>query len=139
MKHPICRIPSLAVLFTLVALAVRTFAADDAAARWKQYEPSFQAFADEDRAKPPKRGGILFDHYNALVRAYCESTPHHTFIDINPALVDANGHPRLDLYKPDKLHFHLESYEVFAAVIKPVLERVWREVSASSLSPAKGR
>ena len=104
MKHPTCRIPNLAVLFTLVALVPPVFAADDAAARWKQYEPSFQAFADEDRAKPPKQGGFLF--------------------------VGS---------KPDKLHFHLDSYKVFAAVIKPVLERVWREVSASSLSPAKGR
>ena len=71
------------------------------------------------------------DHYNALARAYCASTPRRHFIDLNPALVDASGHPRLELYKSDKLHFHPPSYEVFAAVIKPVLERLWREVVAA--------
>lgn len=66
------------------------------------------------------------DHYNALARAYCAATPNHGFIDINPALVDAAGHPRLDLYQDDRLHFHPRTYaKVFTAVIKPVLERAW--------------
>ena len=74
------------------------------------------------------------DHYNALVRAYCAATPGRTFVDVNPALVDANGHPRLDLYIADKLHFHPPAYVAFTAIIKPVLERVWAEVNAA---PAK--
>ena len=36
------------------------YAADDAAKRWTQYEPSFKAFAEADLAKPPVKGGILF-------------------------------------------------------------------------------
>jgi lysophospholipase L1-like esterase len=68
------------------------------------------------------------DHYNALARAYCESNAGRTFVDLNPQLVDASGHPRLDLYKDDKLHFHPAAYERFTAVIKPVLERLWSEV-----------
>jgi lysophospholipase L1-like esterase len=72
------------------------------------------------------------DHYNALVRAYCTATPHHTFVDINPALVDSNGHPRLDLYRDDKLHFHPPAYEVFSATIRPVVERLWTEVNATA-------
>ncbi|MSU48770.1 MAG: hypothetical protein EXS37_06740 [Opitutus sp.] len=71
------------------------------------------------------------DHYNALVRAYCAATPLHTFIDINPALVDAAGHPRLDLFRNDKLHFHPPAYVAFTAIIKPVLERVWAEANAA--------
>jgi lysophospholipase L1-like esterase len=222
------------LLFLLPVCALA--AADDAAKRWAQYEPSFRAFAEQDRAKPPVKGGTLFvgssifrqwtdvpammaplpvlnrafggsrtgdqlarfdqvilpyapkvvvyycgsndlkakpadgpevifgrfrefsqrlraaqpatrliyvsatrspdrvplweqvDHYNALARAYCAATPGHTFVDINPALVDANGHPRLDLYRDDKLHFHPPAYVAFTAIIKPVLERVWREV-----------
>jgi lysophospholipase L1-like esterase len=72
------------------------------------------------------------DHYNALVRAYCAATPDHTFIDINPALVDADGRPRLDLYRDDRLHFHPPAYEAFTAIIKPVLARVWAEANAGS-------
>jgi lysophospholipase L1-like esterase len=75
------------------------------------------------------------DHYNALVRAYSAATPGHTFIDINPALVDADGRPRLELYKDDKLHFHPPAYVLFAQIIKPVLERVWREVEGNATAP----
>ncbi len=68
------------------------------------------------------------DHYNALARAYCAATPHRHFVDLNPLLVDAQGHPRLDLYRDDKLHFHPPAYDQFAARIRPVLEKLWREV-----------
>jgi lysophospholipase L1-like esterase len=69
------------------------------------------------------------DHYNALARASCATTPNRLFVDVNPALVDAAGHPRLDLYKEDKLHFHPPAYVEFTRVIRPVLERVWADVS----------
>jgi lysophospholipase L1-like esterase len=71
------------------------------------------------------------DHYNALVRAYCAATPGHTFVDVNPALVDANGHPRLELYRDDKLHFHPPAYVEFTRIIRPVLEREWQAVQAA--------
>lgn len=227
---------SLRATWLFLLLPCLGLAADDAAKRWAQYEPSFKVFAQLDAANPPVKGGILFvgssifrqwttvpeqmaplpvlnrafggsrtgdqlarfdqiipvyqpkvvvyycgsndlkakpadapdvifsrfrefserlrkvrpatrliyvtatrspdrvpiwdqvDHYNALARAYCAATPHRQFIDLNPALVDANGHPRLELYKDDKLHFHPPAYEAFTAIIKPVLEAVWREV-----------
>ncbi len=79
------------------------------------------------------------DHYNALARAYCAATPHHTFVDVNPALVDRNGHPRLDLYLADKLHFHPPAYVDFTRIIKPVLTRVWAEVEAETAAKAAVR
>ena len=227
-------------LVLLIVLPWSARAADEAAKRWAQYEPSFKAFAEADRVQPPRQGGILFvgssifrqwttvpeqmaplpvlnrafggsrtgdqvarfdqlipvyapkivvyycgsndlkagttpedpaaifarfkafseklratnpasrlvfvsstrspdrvarweqvDHYNALVRAYCAATPHHTFIDLNPVLVDAMGHPRLELYVADKLHFKPEAYVAFTAVIKPVLTQLWAEVNAT--------
>lgn len=231
-------------LVLLLLLPWIAHAADDARKRWEQYEPSFKAFAEADRAQPPRKGGILFvgssifrqwttvgeqmaplpvlnrafggsrtgdqlarfdhlipvyapkivvyycgsndlkagatpedpaaifarfrgfseklratrpetrlvfvsstrspdrvprweqvDHYNGLVRAYCAATPHHTFIDINPALVDASGHPRLELYVADKLHFKPAAYVEFTNIIKPVLTRLWAEVN----EPGVGR
>ena len=74
------------------------------------------------------------DHYNALARAYCAATAHHTFVDLNPALVDRDGRPRLELYRDDKLHFHPPAYEAFTAIIRPVLERLSAEVSAVPVS-----
>jgi lysophospholipase L1-like esterase len=79
------------------------------------------------------------DHYNGLVRAYCAATPQHTFVDINPALYDHDGKPRLELYRNDKLHFHPPAYVEFAAIIKPVLTRVWAEVTASGPPPPAKR
>jgi lysophospholipase L1-like esterase len=74
------------------------------------------------------------DHYNALARAYCAATVGHTFIDVNPALVDAAGSPRVELYKTDRLHFNPPAYLAFTALIKPVLERIWRESSTAESS-----
>jgi lysophospholipase L1-like esterase len=65
------------------------------------------------------------DHFNALARAYCEADPRRTFVDLNPVIVDDAGHPRLELFKPDKLHYHPAAYEEFAARLRPVLARVW--------------
>lgn len=48
----------LLVLFLILPCLVR--AADDADKRWTQYEPSFKAFAEADRAQAPVKGGILF-------------------------------------------------------------------------------
>lgn len=72
------------------------------------------------------------DHYNALARAWCESHAGHTFVDINPLLVDASGHPRMDLFRADKLHFHPPAYELLAARLKSVLEPIWAEVGVAS-------
>jgi hypothetical protein len=102
----------------------------------------FRAFAEKVQATQPGTSLVYVsatrspdrvarweqvDHYNALVRAYCTATPHHTFIDSNPALVDTEGHPRLELYVADKLHFKPAAYVVFTALIKPVLTRLWAE------------
>jgi len=223
--------------FAPVAAAAPATSEESAAKRWARYEPSFKTFAEQDAARPPMKGGILFvgssifrqwttvpeqmaplpvlnrafggsrtgdqvarfdqlvpvyspkvivyycgsndlkagpvpedpamifarfrefserarnfnpsirlvfasstrspdrvgrweqvDHYNALARAHCAGTPGHVFVDLNPALVDADGHPRLDLYKDDKLHFHPPAYVEFTRIIKPVLARVWAEV-----------
>jgi lysophospholipase L1-like esterase len=102
----------------------------------------FRAFSERVRANLPQTSVIFVsstrspdrvgrweqvDHYNALARAYCAATPNRFFVDVNPALVDAAGHPRLDLYKEDKLHFQPPAYVEFTRVIRPVLERVWAE------------
>lgn len=233
------RLPTLLALLTGLVSGASTPAADEAAKRWAQYEPSFRAFAELDATRPFPAGGILFvgssifrqwtqvaeqltplpvlnrafggsrtgdqlarfdqlvpryaprivvyycgsndlkakdadapdvifarfrefservrarspetrlvyvtatrspdrvnrweqvDHFNALARAYCAATPHRHFVDLNPLLVDERGHPRLELYKDDKLHFHPPAYERFAAHLQPLLTRLWREAGGS--------
>jgi lysophospholipase L1-like esterase len=54
------------------------------------------------------------------------------FVDLNPALVDPNGHPRLEFYKTDKLRFHPPAYDAFANIIWPVLEREWAAANGAA-------
>ena len=75
------------------------------------------------------------DHYNGLVRAYCSETPRRRFIDINRALVDADGCPRTDLYRDDKLHFRPAAYVAFTALIRPVLTEEWEKAGAVHTVP----
>ena len=49
-------------------------------------------------------------------------------IDVNPVLFDAQGNPRLELYKPDLLHFNPPAYVEFTKIVKPVIKRAWAEV-----------
>jgi lysophospholipase L1-like esterase len=106
----------------------------------------FREFSERVRARSPETRLVFVtatrspdrvarweqvDHYNALARAYCAATPHHHFVDLNPLLIDEHGHPRLDLYKDDKLHFHPPAYERFAARLRPLLTQLWREAGGS--------
>ncbi|MFM7817742.1 MAG: alpha/beta fold hydrolase, partial [Verrucomicrobiota bacterium] len=77
------------------------------------------------------------DQYNGLVRAHCATTPRHTFVDLNPTLVDAEGRPRLDFFRDDKLHLHPAAYEAFAKVLRPVLQKVWSEAQSEAQPTGK--
>jgi len=68
------------------------------------------------------------DSANAMIGAYCRSTPNLGFIDVNPVLFDAEGKPRMELYRDDKLHFKEHAYLEFTAVIRPVIEKAWNEM-----------
>jgi lysophospholipase L1-like esterase len=37
------------------------------------------------------------------------------------------AHPRLELFKDDKLHFLPPGYAAVAAILQPVLARIWAE------------
>ncbi|MBM3856080.1 MAG: hypothetical protein FJ399_23470 [Verrucomicrobia bacterium] len=50
----------LPVALLLLAARPGLYSADDGASRWARFEPEFKAFAEADRARPPRPGGILF-------------------------------------------------------------------------------
>lgn len=70
------------------------------------------------------------DRYNGLVRDYCAATPQRTFVDLNPRLLGSDGQPRLDYYQKDLLHLSPPAYTELAAMLKPLLTRVWEEAVA---------
>lgn len=67
------------------------------------------------------------DAANALIKEFCAKNKLLGFIDVNPALFDKEGKPRMELYLPDKLHFLEPAYAEFTAIIKPVIENAWKK------------
>jgi lysophospholipase L1-like esterase len=103
---------------------------------------NFKAFADKVAARlpdtriffvsinkaPEKRyAWNVVDEANARIRDYAKRDKRLGFIDVNPALFDAAGKPRLELYREDELHFRPAAYVEFTRIIRPVIERVWAE------------
>ena len=84
-------------------------------------------FVSINRAPQKKDKWDPVDAANALVKAYCARTSRRGYIDVNPALFDRHGKPRIELYQPDQLHFKPEAYVGFTAIIRPVLEKAWKE------------
>ena len=74
----------------------------------------------------------VVDAVNADLKATSATTPYLRYIDLNPALFDARGEPRTELYQPDGLHFHPPAYDLFAAIVKPVLTEAWQQVGSRS-------
>ncbi len=72
------------------------------------------------------------DAANTLIKEYCESDKRLGFIDVNPALFDKEGKPRLELYQSDKLHFLEPAYDEFAAIIKPVVTKTWAQAGTGT-------
>jgi lysophospholipase L1-like esterase len=67
----------------------------------------------------------VVDSTNAMVKQHCSMVTYMEYVDVNPVLFDGEGKPRMELYKPDRLHFEDEAYVEFTRVIKPILERAW--------------
>lgn len=103
---------------------------------------NFRTFVERVRASAPATR-ILFvsinkapqkrdrwadvDEANRLIRAYTTQVPGLRYVDVNSALFDAAGEPRMDLYLPDLLHFRAPAYVEFTRIIKPVLTEEWQQ------------
>ena len=66
------------------------------------------------------------DAANRLIGEYCKSDARLKFVDVNPALFDAQGEPRTELYVKDQLHFKAPAYREFTRIIRPAVEAAWR-------------
>jgi hypothetical protein len=96
------------------------------AARVYEALPGTQIYYVSINRAPQKRARwAVVDLANGLVKAFCDSTRHCQFIDVNPILFDSNNNPRLEMYRDDQLHFKEGAYEEFTAVLKPILMKAW--------------
>ena len=58
---------------------------------------------------------------NVLIADYIRTQPRVQFIDVDRAMLDAQGKPRKELFRWDGLHMNAEGYAVWTSIIKPVL------------------
>ena len=84
-------------------------------------------FVSINRAPEKMDKWAQVDEANKLVQTFCATNKRLGYIDVNPALFDKEGKPRLELYLPDKLHFQEPAYVEFTAIIKPILTKAWQQ------------
>jgi len=58
---------------------------------------------------------------NNEVRAFLKKEKKGAFIDIYPAMLDANGKMREELYEEDRLHMKAEGYAIWKKIMLPYL------------------
>jgi lysophospholipase L1-like esterase len=92
-------------------------------------------FVSVNRAPQKQDRWDIVDEANRQVHAYCLTDKRLGFIDVNPALFDREGNPRLELYQEDRLHFKPQAYAEFTAIIKPIIAQVWDLLKSSKESP----
>ncbi|MGA7931100.1 MAG: SGNH/GDSL hydrolase family protein [Candidatus Sulfotelmatobacter sp.] len=62
-----------------------------------------------------------FQKANGLIADYIRTQPRVQFIDVDAAMLDAQGKPRRELFRWDGLHMNAKGYAVWTSIIKPVL------------------
>jgi len=80
--------------------------------------------------KPPKRRLRLWpamQEANQFVREYCASDERLHYIDIVPAMLDAEGKPRRDVFKWDGIHLNEKGYAIWTSVVGTVLLEAFLE------------
>ena len=63
----------------------------------------------------------MVDDINRQMRQYAEKHPRVRCVDVNPALANADGEPRMELFMNDHLHLRPPAYVEFTKILKPVL------------------
>ncbi len=86
-------------------------------------------FASVHKAPQKRDDWAVVEAVNASVKTIAASAPLVDYIEMNPLLFDASGEPRMELYRPDGLHFHPPAYDEFAKVIRPIIAGAWKEQS----------
>jgi len=61
---------------------------------------------------------------NALVKQYCATHAHLTFVDIVPQMLGAEGKPRKELLVEDGLHMTPAGYKIWNDALRPILQLI---------------
>jgi lysophospholipase L1-like esterase len=80
-------------------------------------------FVSVNRAPEKRDRWDVVDDINRQIQKYAEKNPRVQYVDVNPALANADGSPRMELFMNDQLHLRPPAYEEFARILKPVLAK----------------
>jgi lysophospholipase L1-like esterase len=80
-------------------------------------------FVSINRAPDKQDRWDVVDDVNRQIQKYAAANGRVTFVDVNPALFNADGSSRLELFMNDRLHLRAAAYEEFARILRPVLEK----------------
>jgi hypothetical protein len=71
----------------------------------------------------PSRAGVtaLMADGNARIRTFTETDPRLGYIDVFTPMLDAQGHPRPELFSADMLHMNADGYRLWTEHITPWL------------------
>jgi lysophospholipase L1-like esterase len=80
-------------------------------------------FVSINRAPDKQDRWDVVDDVNRQIQKYAVTNGRVTFVDVNPALFNADGSSRLEFFMNDRLHLRPPAYEEFTRILKPVLEK----------------
>lgn len=88
----------------------------------------------------PARADLLDDirESNTLVRDYADAQAHIRYVDVFTPMLDAEGHPRDDLFRGDALHLNANGYALWYSLISPVLLLPEQPAMVKSTGPEAG-
>lgn len=69
---------------------------------------------------------------NSLVAAACKADPRLHFIDVFPRMLGADGKPRGDLFRDDRLHMNRTGYEVWIPPVRETIQGILSHSSAAA-------
>lgn len=58
---------------------------------------------------------------NRLFQERCKQDGHAVFVDIETPMLGADGQPRMELFREDKLHLNTAGYELWTSLVQPHL------------------
>ncbi|MDI1250488.1 MAG: SGNH/GDSL hydrolase family protein [Lacunisphaera sp.] len=102
---------------------------EQVAADFAQFRAKVQAALPAARllyiaCKPSPSRAAAWDKFraaNALIAAACAQDPRCAFVDVFPAMLDAQGAARPELYVGDRLHMNAAGYAIWKQLLTPLL------------------
>ena len=87
-------------------------------------------FVSVNRAPEKRDRWDVVDAVNRQIEQWASTNRRVVYVDVNPALFNADGSSRFELFMTDRLHLRPPAYEEFTRILKPVLTNA---LSARSL------